>query len=303
VLLLALVCLLALSGIAVLASKRASQESLDARYLAAEYQADLLAESLLDRARELILEDADTLADTPADPWAQGFEGEGYKVVIEPCNARLNLNRILEDERSEDALRRLLESEEVPPDNVEYLKDWIDADLIGRIPGAEDSAYDKVSPVYRPRNDLLESPEEALLVHGLGEISADWLRGKCTIWSTSLININFVSEEVFEAYVPELDGRFGRIEAWRRSKGFQNKGEFTEALPELEGDDALLKLMTDSFAVNSGFFRVSIEIQLPFVYEKRRYIVERNAFLADRPPEVLRGDVTAVLPGKPREGS
>jgi general secretion pathway protein K len=299
VLLFALVCLLALSSLVILSVGKASREAVEARRLAAEYQADLMAESLLDIGRELLRLDKDTLSDTPDDPWASPYADDEFAMVIEPCNARLNLNEALYDERVLETLKRLLENTGVHPDNTEFLLDWLDTDSKEeRVTGSEEGSYTKTWPKYRPRNGDMPVPDEILLVNGFSGLGRDWIEDRLTVWSQKQINLNFVSKELFEAYLPEIAADWNRVLEWRESEGFQTKGDLTEALPALEGDADLWKTVSDAISLRSNFFRITIEIQLPFIYERRRYIVERNPILIDKLPEVVRGDVLEILPAE-----
>jgi general secretion pathway protein K len=299
VLLFSLVCLLALSGIVILSVGKASREAVEARRLAAEYQADLLAESVLSLAREIIRRDKDSVADTPDDPWVEPVEGEDFELLIEPCNARLNLNDAVEHERTGETIITMMEEAELEPDNIDYLLDWLDKDLDEeRITGSESRSYFKVWPRYRPRNGAMPVPEEILLVRGFEDVDREWLEKFFTVWGKKNININFVSRELFEAYLPEIASDWPQVENWRESQGFRSKDDLMEALPALEADAELWKTVSDAVSINSIFFRVTIEIRLPFVYERRRYIVERNPILVDKLPAVLRGDVLEVIPAE-----
>ena len=297
VLLFALVCLLALSSLVILSVGKATREAVEARRLAAEYQADLMAESLLDIGLELLRMDKDTLSDTPGDPWASPYADDEFAMIIEPCNARLNVNEVLYDERALQTLKRLLENTDIHPDNTEFLLDWLDGDSEEeRVTGSEEGSYSGRWPKYKPRNDDLFVPDELILVNGFSGLDREWVENFLTVWSEKQINLNFVSKELFEAYLPEIAVDWSRVLEWRENQGFQTKGDLTEALPELEGDADLWKTVSDAISLRSNFFRITIEIQLPFVYERRRYIVERNPILIDKLPEVVRGDVLKIAP-------
>lgn len=297
VLLFALVCLLALSSMVILSAGKASREALDARRLASEYQADLLAESLVERARNLILQDKDTLTDTLEDPWVEPIVGENYSILIEPCNAWLNINEALDDERVQDAVKRLVEDKNISADAIDYLLDWLDTDSDEeRIPGSEGKAYARKWPKYKPRNDEMPVPDEILLIQEFEDLPDGWVDAFLTTWSDKNININFVSRELFEAYLPEIATDWTQVEQWRLSEGFHSKSDLIKALPQLEGDGELWTTVSNAISLSGNLFRVTIEIQLPFVYERRRYILKRNPILVDRAPKVVRGDVLETIP-------
>jgi len=296
VLLFVLVCLLALSGFVILSSGKASREALEARRLAAEYQAALLAESLLEQARALILEDKDTLTDTLEDPWADPVIGETYAMTIEPCNARLNLNEAATDLRTQETIKRLLEKRNIDTSALDYLLDWLDADTDEeRITGSEQGAYVRKWPQYTPRNGDVTVPCEILLVQGFEDLDRQWVEGFFTVWSEKKININFVSQELFEAYLPEIANAWTQVEQWRLDEGFRTKSDLTEAIPQLEGDDDLWKTVSDSTSLSGNLFLVSIEVQLPFIYERRRYIIERNPILPDKSPDMVMGSIITTI--------
>lgn len=292
-----LVCLLALSSMVILSSGKASREALDARRLVSEYQADLLAESLVERARNLILQDKDTLTDTLEDPWAEPVVGETFTMLIEPCNARLNINETLDDARVQDTVKRLVGDENLGVEAVEHLLDWLDPDEDEeRIPGSEQNAYMRKWPKYKPRNDEMPVPDEILLVAGFENLNRQWVDKYLTVWSDKNININFISQELFEAYLPEIAADWTQVEQWRLGEGFRTKSDLIEALPQLEGDGELWTTISNAISLSGNLFRVTIEIHLPFVYERRRYILKRNPILVDRAPEVVRGDVLETIP-------
>ncbi|MBG0775565.1 MAG: general secretion pathway protein GspK [Desulfovibrionaceae bacterium] len=272
---LVLVCLLALSSLVLGNQELAFKGAFSARLLAEEYKADLMAESALNVAVELLRRDVDNAYDTPFDRWAQPWQREGVKLRITPENERLDLNSCLSKERHEQALRKMLFGVENSRVLLMTLADWADEDEEERVPGAEGLRYARMWPQYVPRNGPLQLPEELLLVSGW-RAAAEPLLDDLTVYGNGRVNLNFVSEKVFRALFPEIESSWTLVENWRRTKGYKSVSEFRDSIEKLSSDDELYKELLQYVTVESPAFRVDIEVDLPLVYERRRYIVQRE---------------------------
>ncbi len=310
-LVLVMVCLLALSGLVFASAKLAYQESEDVVRLRDEYQPDLLAESGLELAKELIEYDNDPASDTLDEPWTFPIVKDELKVSISPCNARVDLNLTIGCQRCRIAVQRmlfnllLLQREEpldksFTPGSFEFtratgqvirLQDWIDGDNEERVEGSEREDYEDQKLWNKPRNGVLVVPEEASLVKFWDSVPIEWIRDHGTAFvGSEQVNINFVSEEVFCAMFPELCSAWSQVKSYRESFGFTDISQLKSAAPDLAADEELFNTLSKFITVQSDVFRVMVEVELPLIYEKRRYILKR----LDDGFEVIRGDVLEV---------
>lgn len=296
-----LVCLLAVAGLVLAGAKAAFKGVTETRMLEAEYQADLLADSLLDAAREYMLLDEKEHSDTLQEPWAQPLEGPNFRIIIEPCNARLNLGGLLTSNRTQDALEELIDRLESPDQDMAVLLDFMDMDSQERVAGSEGPLYHQTDQSTRrivltgPLNHALEAPEQLFLVPGWEKSDPDWVAQSFTLWDDpEKININFANQDVFEAFLPELAVYWSDIKAWREKNGFTSVDQLRKAVTALENDDELYNEMIRYISVSSSFFRVTVEVIQPLVYIQRRYILSRGS--NDTKARVERSDTLIILP-------
>ncbi|MDY7000883.1 MAG: type II secretion system protein GspK [Thermodesulfobacteriota bacterium] len=288
---LVLVCLLALTGVVLAVLDQAFYEAREPVFLSKECQAGLLAVAGLAMAKKMLLEDGDDLADTPLNSWAKPWEDEkhGLKIVITPCNAFLNLNNLnpgKTDNRVQNATRVMLNNKGLAPENLESLLDWLDPDKNKRLHGAEDSAYILALKDYTPRNKSLTRPEEALLALGWETVDPVWFGERFTVWGEGGVNLNFASEELIKAFLPELENYFTPIQNLRQDKGFTSISE----LDDIIGVDLRNKI-DEYVTVSSKYFRVIIEVKAASWMEQRRYVVRRDMNDEKNPISVVSGDV------------
>lgn len=120
--------------------------------------------------------------DSMQDAWAQKDPkdpaGMGYSVPvehgkvggsIEDAQGRFNINNLADakDKTAVDAFRQLLQINNLPPDLVNAVLDWLDADQNTRFPdGAEDVDYLQGEHAYRAANGLMGSVSELLYIKG-----------------------------------------------------------------------------------------------------------------------------------------
>lgn len=293
-----LLVLLAIASLVARGSLQTYYSSRDARRLASEYQIQLLADSLLLLAQErLVLGDTDTTADTPQEGWALPLtDGKSYRLIIEPSNSRLDLNKSVENLRIQEAAARLLHEAHIGEAALDALMDWIDADATPRRPGLEDGEYLQSRVGYLPKNDRLETVEEALLANGWTIFDRDQLRKYFTVWTAHNLNLNFCDFDVFKAYLPEMVPYWEDISRYRAERGFRTSEDLLAAVPALKNDLNLWKTVLDAVSFKSQFFLVTIEVWSPFLYEKRRGVLARNPLLPKLAPKVVRSDVLDIRP-------
>lgn len=148
-------------------------------------------------------------------------------------------------------LRRLMAAIGIDKDQsdtiVDSIFDWLDADKLHRLSGAEDDYYQGLSPPYKAKNAPFDTVEELLLVKGVtpeifygvrekdpaGQIVEKYgLSNYFTVYSFSAqININAASLPVLLA-VPDLEPDAARLIYERRlERPFANMTEITQLLP------------------------------------------------------------------------
>ncbi len=276
-LVLVLVCLLALSSLVLATTKRAFLEAQRSSYLKGEHQADLLMESLLLLALERIAQDEEPQDDTWFDPWAAPIEGEFFTMTIEPCNAQLNLNKVNVSEPLADAVNSLGLELNATGQFLGSLKDWVDEDNKGVAFGDEQTPYKQLWPRYTPPNRPLLVLEELFLVSGWDAVPPSKVEKLFTVWGREAkVNVNFAPEEVMQALLPETSYFWEGVRIQRQEQGIRSIEELLEAAPTLGANKDLLDKATQLICFNSELLRVMIEVHLPNVYEKRRYIVRHS---------------------------
>ena len=277
------------------------------RALAQEYQADLLAKSGLEMALALLDQDIDPLSDTRLEPWARPWEAGPVKVSIEPCNARINLNLLLTDLTDEEFGRPLnagmsgiLLANDLDPLLLDNLLDWMDVDTIERVVGSESLAYTGRWPSYAPRNALLETVEELYLVNGWENVPGRVVDENFTVWGKDeSVNINFVGETVFKNLFPGIAHLWPKVFYKQASSGFIIVSELQQIVGSDEKDLEIYNKVLPFVTEKSDLFRVLVEVRLPFVYQKRRFIVSRSSIGQKTNYDVEDADVLVNTSGVP----
>lgn len=143
------------------------------------------------------------------DPLLRSFDPEtetGYEVRITSEEGLVPLNQVLLSGRK-DCLKRLFELWGQHPDEatslVDALTDWIDADDLSSLNGAESSAYDAAGKSGFPFNRPFASLSEVDLVIGvekLARLNPAW-KDSFTLWSMGQIDLNEANAEIVYAAV------------------------------------------------------------------------------------------------------
>lgn len=135
-------------------------------------------------------------------PAGNPFEGSGETLTLKITdeNSKFNLNTLvhpngLMNEEAVEAFKRLLGHLELSEDIAYSLADWMDTDSEPLMGGSEDGA----------KNAPLESPDEMVLVPGVGRDIYDKLRPHVTVWGNGLININGAGAPVLASLDSEID--------------------------------------------------------------------------------------------------
>ncbi|MBI1422786.1 MAG: hypothetical protein GC149_04905 [Gammaproteobacteria bacterium] len=112
--------------------------------------------------------------DSLKDDWAVKLppipvEGGAVAGSIEDMQGRFNINNLADpkNKAAVDAFRELLTINNMSPDLVNAVLDWIDADQNARFPdGAEDVDYMQGERAYRAANEMMSSVSELLYIKG-----------------------------------------------------------------------------------------------------------------------------------------
>lgn len=250
-------------------------------------QASYVAQSGVEIARALIQED-DPSYDGPDEKWAQ-FEilaylshqlfPEGYftgQIVDE--SAKFNPNGLIDgygnvDSKKKNQLERLLTLLHHEPEVIDPILDWLDPDDQRRPLGAEREYYMALKPPYTPKNGLLDSLEEMLLIKGLvssifyGTGGREGLGKYLTVYSEGKININTASLPVLMSLSPKVDQAMAQaVLDIRREKPFRRP----EDLRSIPGWEAVYPQISSEITVRSNYF--SLEVQ--GVYHDARALVQ-----------------------------
>jgi hypothetical protein len=143
------------------------------------------------------------------DPLLRSFDPEtetGYEVRITSEEGLIPLNQVLLSGRK-DCLKRLFEIWGQDPDEaaslVDAMRDWIDADGLASLNGAESPAYDAAGRPGFPFNRPFASLGEVDLVIGMERLAAlkpEW-KDYFTLWSMGQIDLNEASAEIVYAAI------------------------------------------------------------------------------------------------------
>ncbi len=155
-------------------------------------------------------------------------EGGSYEVRLVAEEARLNINTLLQT-GDKVLLSRLFVSWGFKPEAAsalcDALKDWIDADNLTELNGAEVRDYEKMGFEGMPFNRPFKEVEEMLMVRGMDQVNLvrpDW-REWFTVYGDGRVDVNDARPELIsllanvpmERVTPLLTYRAGRDGALR----------------------------------------------------------------------------------------
>ncbi len=169
-------------------------------------------------AQAVLVQDfKDSKYDSLQENWANQLppmpvEGGQVAGQLMDLQGRFNLNNLSQAINNKfdadlDRFKRLLKELELNPELADAVVDWLDDDLVTRIPeGAEDDYYIGLEHPYRTANSLMVSPSELRLVKGFnqGNIFDTLAPFICTLPESTLININTASAEVLKSLSEDI---------------------------------------------------------------------------------------------------
>ena len=253
-----------------------------------QLKAEMLARAGIEVARmQLILDEKSPTEggfDALNQAWATNEElyvnhelGDGiFNVKVTDEESKIPINTATLEQ-----LRRLLNLLGVDPADediiVDSILDWIDADDLTKLNGAESDYYQSLSPPYRAKDAPMDRVEELLLVRGVTpelfggsptteeEEARPALSDLFTTMSSGRINVNTASATVLRAFlnlddvqvqavVNRRDGSDG-IAGTEDDQPFRSEAEFFSVLGNL---DPVTKQQDDGLvAVSSSYFTVT----------------------------------------------
>ena len=202
-------------------------------------RARLYAFGLEDWARVYLREDREeSEIDSLDEYWARGIPGlpieGGYLTgYLEDEQARFNVNTLVLSEAALNRFIRLCDNLGVDDNFIPALMDWIDEDFDIRHPDGMEENY----PDYRVANREMVDISELRLVHNVTPEIFEKLEPHITaLPATSTLNVNTMSETVFQSLGDELD--VARFIEEREDDAYASVEEFVERLQipvEIEG--------------------------------------------------------------------
>jgi len=274
-LIIALLILAIASGLAagMIVDNQRAIESTTNRFAGA--QADRLAEGAVAMARATLSAD-DSDVDSPQDDWARPVsdvpaeEGRVSLRVID-LQGRINLNDLINAEDKIDPLTRkrlraLFTELDIPPERVDAVADWIDANQMPTGSGAEDGRYLGRTPSYRSADRPMRSVTE---LRAIGGFTADEYARLAPHVSAlprgTPLNLNTATEAVVAA----LGGRGSELAEDR-----EPADSVQAALAEPPWQGASIE--ADGLAVASHYFLCTVTVRLGDTTRRRFAVIERD---------------------------
>ncbi len=131
-------------------------------------------------------------------PYSVEIGDRKCEVFISDESGKINVNKLTDESRASFVkFLTAYKLEEITAETIaDSILDWLDADDMHHLNGAEKDYYATLSEPYEPRNGPFESIEELTLVKGMTPQRFELLRDNLTIYGSGKININFASKEV-----------------------------------------------------------------------------------------------------------
>lgn len=155
---------------------------------------------------------------------------ENVTIRIYDHSGKLNIRRLTSQLMRELLIKQMGENSEELAKLDAAWQDWVDSDDLERPEGAEKDYYEKLEPPYQPRNGLIETLDELLMIRGFDKAFKNKVLENCfTIYGSSAgINPNLATREVLEL-IPGLDGKLiDEIIKRRQEEEFKTNQDFNE---------------------------------------------------------------------------
>jgi len=168
-------------------------------------------------------------------------ETEGYRVVMTSEEARLNINKMLTDDRSpqlEQVFRSMRMQPSAAQGLVAALMDWVDADALKRRPdSAEALDYKQAGFPNRPFNRPFRSLEEMSMVFGIENLEKafpNW-RSLFTVYGSGQLDVNEATADTMAMLTganPVMAGRVVSQRAGRDGIRHTKDDQLVQSVPE-----------------------------------------------------------------------
>lgn len=290
VLVVVLVIFMALSSLTLATIDISSRGAVESSQVRSEYQAHFMAEEALNLVYRMIDKDKKYYSDTPLEKWAIPWEGDGVRITITPCNAKLNLN-FLAQEESQKKIVAVMDAVFPPgvnsPKLLGSLANWMGKKGNKRLKRLDDLYYLSQFPSYSAPEADLQTPEEVLLVNGWRDFDRSWIRDTFTVWGkTDKLNINFVPKDILLAFFPKLSDRMDAIEHWRSSRGFTDLSQLI-SVAGIQADSNLYQNLVKKFSVRSDFYEAIVAATAQSCTVVKRYIISKPGELERKLPKLI----------------
>ena len=230
-------------------------------------QAYIYANSGLDIIKNFFEIDDDAY-DSPLDLWANippvNVEKGVINFNITPVNAKININLLGEegDTRTNiriiDAVEAILEDENINSITPGIIKDWIDKDNEPADDGREEYTYDRNGFIYKIKNKPLDTIMELAFIDNYE--SYNKLKNYFTILDEDKkLNINFCSDKVLKAYLPELNSYVQDLIDYRRNNEYKDISDIRKA--SYISDDEYVEAV-NFLSVKSNSYYIKIIVKL-----------------------------------------
>lgn len=218
---------------------------------------------LEDYARLFLQKDAkNSKIDHLDEDWAKGIsalpiEGGFLSGSIADAQSLINLNSILTSAAAVKRLTKLCNNQDISPDFIPALKDWLDDNSETEdADGAEDDYYTGLESPYRSANRLMVDASELRLVKGVdGDMYVKLIPFITVLPEATAINLNTVDESIFEALDLQLDSQAFIDE--RAKDPFDNLADF-----ETRMNIKLDENQKQDLAVTTDYFLASGQVVL-----------------------------------------
>ncbi|WP_320171807.1 type II secretion system protein GspK [Maridesulfovibrio sp.] len=299
VLVIVLVLFMALSGLTLMTIEVSSRGAVEAARVRSEYEAHFKAEEALFMIYRVLRDDRTPFSDTAREEWADGLDYDGVHVSIAPCNAKIDLNKLIAGGNS-DRILKIMSQIFPGGTNVKRLMGslgvWVGLPVSKALSNIDSLYYASQFPPYSPRGKGLKTPEEVLLVNGWRDFSRQWVDETFTVWSSeSKLNINFASKKALLAYFPKLGKKVAQIVHWRNTRGFTDLSQVINVVG-IQSDSELYKDMLELLTVRSDVFEALVVAEASGCTVVKRYIISRpSTFETEQPTLVFQNDVSVTF--------
>lgn len=238
--------------------------------ISSESQGAVHAATALTAIRSYMMSYDDAEYDAPDEFWANippiPVNGGYATITLKPADDKLPVNMLANTDndskkRIEDAFSKVFSNHGYDDELWRTLKDWIrPEDSIPVSSSIAGETFNRGGTSYTAKYASLESLYEVRLMPDFAGIQADITELISVGDTAGKININFASEEVIAAFLPEFENYAQIIVEKRGENPFKSKDEVYNVLGS-EMRDAYIQALP-FFDVKSSYFYAKIEIDL-----------------------------------------